>query len=82
MPKVFDRFGLPKGSGTGGGPSFQTIAVPGQSSVVADSASDTLNLVAGANVTITTNATTDTITISATGGGGGGSGNTYFPSGW
>lgn len=45
--------------------SFQNIAVSGQSNVVADSASDTLNLVAGSNVTITTNALTDTVTISA-----------------
>lgn len=52
--------------------SFKTIAVSGQSSVVADATDDTLTLVAGTNVTITTNATTDTITISATGGGGGG----------
>lgn len=79
MPKVYDRFGILKTSG-GGGPSFQTIAVTGQSDVIAESASDTLNLVAGANVTITTNAATDTVTISATGGGGGG--NSYFPSGW
>jgi hypothetical protein len=53
---------------------FTTIAVSGQSDVVADSKTDTLNLVAGSNVTITTNASTDTITISATGGGGGGGG--------
>ena len=50
---------------------FKTIAVAGQTSVVADSATDTLTLVAGTNVTITTDATTDTITINATGGGGG-----------
>ena len=50
---------------------FKTIAVAGQSSVVADSATDTLTLVAGTNVTITTDATTDAITINATGGGGG-----------
>ena len=49
--------------------SFATIAVAGQSSVVADSATDTLTLVAGSNITITTNAGTDTITIAATGGG-------------
>lgn len=51
--------------------AFRTIAVAGQSSVVAETTQDTLTLVAGSNVTITTNATTDTITISATGGGGG-----------
>lgn len=50
--------------------SFTTIAVAGQSSVVADSATDTLTLVAGTNITITTNAATDTITINSTAGGG------------
>ncbi len=49
--------------------SFATIAVAGQSDVVADSTTDTLTLVAGTNVTLTTNATTDTITIAASGGG-------------
>jgi hypothetical protein len=49
--------------------SFATIAVAGQSSVVADSATDTLTLVAGSNITITTNTGTDTITIAAAGGG-------------
>jgi hypothetical protein len=48
---------------------FSTIAVAGQSNVVADSATDTLTLIAGTNVTITTNATTDAITINAAGGG-------------
>ena len=51
--------------------SFATIAVAGQSSVVADSATDTLTLVAGSNITITTDAGTDTITISSVGAGGG-----------
>jgi plastocyanin len=49
--------------------SFSTITVAGQPNVVADNTTDTLTLVAGANVTITTNATTDTVTISASGGG-------------
>jgi plastocyanin len=49
--------------------SFATIVVAGQSSVVADSATDTLTLVAGSNITITTDASTDTITIAAAGGG-------------
>ena len=72
-----------KSTGTGvqwanesGGSSFSTITVAGQSNVVADSASDTLTLIAGDNVTITTNANDDSITISATGGGGGG-GNSF-----
>ena len=52
--------------------TFKTIAVAGQSSVVADTATDTLTLAAGTNVSISTNAGTDTITINASGGGGGG----------
>jgi hypothetical protein len=52
--------------------AFTTIAVSGQSNVVADSTSDTLTLVAGSNITITTDAGTDAITIAASGGGGGG----------
>lgn len=51
--------------------AFGTITVAGQSDVVADSASDTLTLVAGSGVSLTTNATTDTITITATGSSGG-----------
>ena len=47
---------------------FQTIAVSGQSDVVPDSTTDTLNFAAGANITLTTDASTDTITIAATGG--------------
>lgn len=50
--------------------SFVNIAVSGQTDVVADSASDTLTLVAGTGVTITTDATGDSITIAATGSGG------------
>lgn len=60
------------GINTGDQNLFSTIAVSGQSNIVADSTSDTLTLVAGTNITITTNATTDTITINSTGGGGGG----------
>ena len=46
--------------------SFETIAVAGQSNVVADSGTDTLTLVAGTGMTITTNDTTDTVTINTT----------------
>ena len=45
---------------------FETIAVSGQSNVVADSVTDTLTFAAGSNVTLTTNATTDTVTIAST----------------
>ena len=57
--------------GSGGSPnSFETLAVSGQSDVVADSATDTLTLTAGTNITLTTNAATDAVTIAATGGAG------------
>jgi len=46
--------------------SFSTIAIAGQSSVVADSSTDTLTLVAGDGITLTTNASADTITITGT----------------
>ncbi len=65
--------GLVTAASSGAAPataSFTTIAVSGQSDVVADSATDTLTFVAGSNVTITTNAGTDEITIAASGGGG------------
>jgi len=62
--------GTSSGTNTGDQNLFSTIAVSGQSNVVADSTSDTLTLVAGSNITLTTNATTDTITIASTAGGG------------
>ena len=57
-------------AGGGASDSFATISVAGQSNVVADSATDTLTLVAGSNITLTTDAGTDTITIAATGAAG------------
>lgn len=45
---------------------FSTVAVSGQSNVVADSTSDTITFVAWSWMTITTDATTDTITFVAT----------------
>jgi plastocyanin len=51
------------GGGGAASDSFATISVAGQSSVVADSATDTLTLVAGTGITITTDVGTDTITI-------------------
>jgi len=49
---------------------FKTIAVEGQSSIVADTLTDTLTITGGAGIVITTNAGTDTLTISATDAGG------------
>ena len=57
--------GTHSGTNTGDQSLFSTIAVSGQSDVVADTTGDTLTLVAGSNITITTNATTDSITIAS-----------------
>ena len=61
--------------GAGGGDAnqdaFSNVAVAGQTTVAADSATDTLTLVAGTNVTITTDDSADSVTINASGGGGG-----------
>ena len=56
------------GGGSGGtaSDSFKNIAVSGQSTVVADSSTDTLSLV-GSGIAITTDATTDTITLTNSG---------------
>ena len=40
--------------------AFKTLAVSGQSNVVADQAGDTLNIAAGTGISISTNASTDT----------------------
>jgi len=61
--------GASSGTNTGDQSIFQTIAVAGQSDVVADSTTDTLTLVAGSNISITTNAGTDSITITGTASG-------------
>ena len=44
---------------------FSTIAVSGQSNIVADSTSDTLTFVAGNNISLTTNAGADSLTINS-----------------
>lgn len=62
---VFAAKAAAAGVGGAGINSFSTIAIAGQSNVVADSSADTLTLAAGDNVTITTNPATDTITISS-----------------
>lgn len=63
--------GTLSGTNTGDQNLFSTIAVSGQSNVVADSTTDTLTLVAGSNITITTDASTDSITINSTASGSG-----------
>jgi plastocyanin len=54
------------GVGSAASNSFETIAVAGQGSVIADTATDTLTLTAGTGISITTNTSTDTITITST----------------
>ena len=61
--------GLEAAASGGASNTFKTIAVSGQSDVVADSSTDTLTLVAGSNITLTTDASTDSITIASSGGG-------------
>ena len=45
---------------------FNTIAVAGQSNIVADATTDTLTIAAGTGISITTDAGTDTLTITGT----------------
>lgn len=55
--------GSSSGTNTGDQNIFQTVAISGQSNVVADTTTDTLTLAADTGVVLTTNATTDTVTI-------------------
>ena len=56
-------------SATGGtDPIFKTIAVAGQSSIVADTTTDTLTVVGSTGITVTTNAGSDTLTLATTDG--------------
>ena len=57
---------------TGGAANaFSTLAVSGQSNVVADASTDTLTLVAGTGMTLTTDASADSITFTSAAAGGG-----------
>lgn len=65
---VGSTLNLPTGTTVGGQSlealsQFQNIAVAGQTTVTADSNTDTLTLAAGSGMSITTNAATDTITF-------------------
>ena len=57
----------PSGGGDANQNAFSNVSVAGQTNVVADSATDTLTLVAGSNITLTTDASTDTVTITSSG---------------
>lgn len=46
---------------------FKTVAVSGQSDIVADTNNDTLTVAAGTGISLTTNATTDTLTVTNSG---------------
>ena len=66
--KKMTKANLVAGLSGGGGTvteAFRTIAVSGQSDIVADSATDSLTFAAGSNITLTTNASSDTVTIAS-----------------
>jgi hypothetical protein len=60
------RYALTAQSGEANQNAFSNIAISGQTTIAADSTTDTLNMVAGANISLTTNATSDTLTIAST----------------
>lgn len=66
------------GTNTGDQNIFSTIAVAGQTNVVADATSDTLTLIAGTGIGITTNAGSDSVTFSVTGSTGSNYYNTIY----
>jgi len=58
------------GSGEVNQNAFSNIAVSGQTTVAADTATDTLTLIAGTGISLSTNATNDSVTITSTSSGG------------
>ena len=67
-----------QGGGGAGGNAFANIAVSGQTTVVAESTTDTVTLVAGTGISLATDAVTDSVIITNTiSGGGGGSATTF-----
>ncbi len=65
------------GTNTGDQLVFKTIAVSGESDIVADGTADTLTFAAGSGISITTDAATDSITINSTSTGTTNLGTTY-----
>jgi len=65
------------GSGAGGN-AFANIAVSGQTTVIAESTTDTVTLVAGSGISLATDAVTDSVIITNTVAGGGGGGASTF----
>jgi len=66
------------GGGGAGGNAFANIAVSGQTTVIAESTTDTVTLVAGTGISLATDAVTDSVIITNTiSGGGGGSATTF-----
>lgn len=54
------------GSGEVNQNAFSNVAVSGQTTIAADTATDTLTITAGTGISITTDSSTDTVTISST----------------
>jgi len=66
------------GGGGAGGNAFANIAVSGQTTVEAESTTDTVTLVAGTGISLATDAVTDSVIITNTVAGGGGGGASTF----
>ena len=67
-----------QGGGGAGGNAFANIAVSGQTTVAAESTTDTVTLVAGTGISLATDAVTDSIIITNTVSGSSGSGASAF----
>lgn len=65
---TFASTGGGEGSGELNQNAFSNVAVSGQTTLSADSATDTLNIAAGSGISISTTESTDTVTISASAG--------------
>jgi hypothetical protein len=66
--------GAATSSGGTSSSGFGVLTVAGQSNIIASRATDSIQFVAGTNISLSTNPTTKAITISSTGGGGSGGG--------